>query len=193
MSTFDKEPLRAERGDVRLRRSGAGGERGCRGRSPYRLVPGLPARVGEPPPGGRSVRLLAHRCAASDDIAAGRVLRFASPRRPGNSRCCRRRGSGPSRNGNRSRPGSNASCSRPTRKGTGSACWCASRPARATPRIRMRASKSCISSTASCGSTSASSSPATTTTVRLDAGDERVWSETGCTCVLVTSTKDTLR
>ena len=24
-------------------------------------------------------------------------------------------------------------------------------------------------------------------------GDERVWSETGCTCVLVTSTKDTLR
>jgi anti-sigma factor ChrR (cupin superfamily) len=25
------------------------------------------------------------------------------------------------------------------------------------------------------------------------AGDERVWTETGCTCVLVTSTKDTLR
>jgi anti-sigma factor ChrR (cupin superfamily) len=25
------------------------------------------------------------------------------------------------------------------------------------------------------------------------AGDESVWSETGCTCVLVTSTKDTLR
>jgi anti-sigma factor ChrR (cupin superfamily) len=25
------------------------------------------------------------------------------------------------------------------------------------------------------------------------AGDERIWSETGCTCVLVTSTKDTLR
>jgi anti-sigma factor ChrR (cupin superfamily) len=25
------------------------------------------------------------------------------------------------------------------------------------------------------------------------AGDERVWSETGCTCVLLTSTKDTLR
>jgi anti-sigma factor ChrR (cupin superfamily) len=27
----------------------------------------------------------------------------------------------------------------------------------------------------------------------LGAGDERVWSETGCTCVLVTSTKDVLR
>ena len=25
------------------------------------------------------------------------------------------------------------------------------------------------------------------------AGDERVWSETGCTCVLITSTKDILR
>jgi anti-sigma factor ChrR (cupin superfamily) len=25
------------------------------------------------------------------------------------------------------------------------------------------------------------------------AGDEHVWSETGCTCLLVTSTKDTLR
>ena len=25
------------------------------------------------------------------------------------------------------------------------------------------------------------------------AGDERVWSETGCTCVLVTRTKDVLR
>jgi anti-sigma factor ChrR (cupin superfamily) len=25
------------------------------------------------------------------------------------------------------------------------------------------------------------------------AGDERVWSETGCTCLLVTSTKDVLR
>src|SRR5437660_6244501 len=37
----------------------------------FRSVPGLPARVGEPPRGGRSVRLLAHRCAASADVAAG--------------------------------------------------------------------------------------------------------------------------
>ena len=93
-------------------------------------------------------------------------LRFASPRRRGNNRCCRRRGSGPNRNGNRSRPESNASCWQPTRKGTGSACWCASHPAQATPRTLMRAWKSCICSTASCGSTSASSSPATTTTLR---------------------------
>src|SRR5207248_9904004 len=64
-------PLRAERGNLRLRRSGIGAERGCRGRSAHRRVPGLPARIGEPPPGGRQVRLLAERCAASNDIAAG--------------------------------------------------------------------------------------------------------------------------
>jgi hypothetical protein len=62
--------------------------------------------------------------------------------------------------------GSNASCSPPTRTGTASACWCGSRPVRTTRRIPMQAWKSCICSTASCGSTSASSSPATTTTVR---------------------------
>ena len=101
-----------------------------------------------------------HRCR--------RALRFASPRRPGSGRCCRRLGGGPSRNGNRLRPGSNASCSQPTRNGTGSACWSASRPARATPRTRMRASKSCISSTESFGSTSESSFRVTTTTARLE-------------------------
>src|SRR6478609_5212174 len=56
----------------------------------------------------------------------------------GNSRCRHRRGSGPSRNGNRSRPGLNASCSRPTRNGTGSACWYGWRPARATQPQRLR-------------------------------------------------------
>src|SRR6185503_20642637 len=65
------EPLRGKRGNVRLRPAGSACERGCRGGSPYRLMPGLPARAGEPPAGGRSVRLLAHRCAASAYIAAG--------------------------------------------------------------------------------------------------------------------------
>src|SRR5206468_304762 len=63
--------LRAERGNLRLRRSGVGAERGCRGRSAHHRVPGVPARIGEPLPGGRQVRLLADRCAAPDDIAAG--------------------------------------------------------------------------------------------------------------------------
>jgi anti-sigma factor RsiW len=84
----------------------------------------------------------------------------------GNSRCRPRRDSGPSRAGNRSRLESNASCSRATRNDTGSACWYASRPARAIPRILMQAWKSCISSTVSCGSTGASLFRATTTTVR---------------------------
>jgi hypothetical protein len=63
---------------VRLRPPGPAYQRGCRGRSPYRLVPRLPARAGEPSPGGQSVRLLAHRCAASDYAAAARLsLRIA--------------------------------------------------------------------------------------------------------------------
>ena len=71
MSTFDKNRCEQSEVTCAYAAAGAAGERGCRGRSPYRLVPGLPARVGEPAPGGRSVRLLAHRRAASDDIAAG--------------------------------------------------------------------------------------------------------------------------
>ena len=64
----------------------------------------------------------------------------------------------------RLRPGSNASCSRPTRNGTGSACWCGSHPVPATHRIPTQASKSSTSSTVSCGSTSASCFRATTAT-----------------------------
>ena len=66
-------------------------------------------------------------------------------------------------------------------------------PGASYPAHTMRAWKSCIFSTASCGSTSASSSPGDYNYGAPGAGDERVWSETGCTCVLVTSTKDTLR
>jgi hypothetical protein len=135
-----------------------------RGRSPYRLVPGLPARVGWPARWSTGSSL-AHGC----DVRRHRwEERLARHRRRGWEPGCCRPGSGPNRNGNRSRQGSNASCSRPTRKGTGSACWYASHPAQATQRIVMRAQKNCISSTASCGSTSGSSSRATTTTVRLE-------------------------
>src|SRR4051812_46999055 len=63
--------MRAERGNVRLRPEGPACERGCGGRSVCCLVPGLPARVGEPTTGDRYLRLLAHRCAASNDIAPG--------------------------------------------------------------------------------------------------------------------------
>src|SRR5437868_6464222 len=74
-SPNEREPkpelLRKIRADVRLRLDGPSCERGCRGRGPYCGVPGLPARIGEPAASGRSVGLLAHRCAASDDVAAG--------------------------------------------------------------------------------------------------------------------------
>jgi len=56
-----------------------------------------------------------HRCRS--------VLYFGSPRRRGSSQRRRRLCSGRSLNGNRLRQGSNASCSRLTRKGIGSACW----------------------------------------------------------------------
>src|SRR5215469_4662609 len=67
----ESEPLRAERVNMRLRPAGLACERGCRRGNPHRFVPGLPARVGEPAPGGQSVRLLAHRCAASNYSASG--------------------------------------------------------------------------------------------------------------------------
>src|SRR4051794_13142321 len=63
------ERLRTDRDRVRVRAAVPPPERGCPGRSPYRVMPGVPARVGEPPTGGQSVCLLAHRCAAADDVA----------------------------------------------------------------------------------------------------------------------------
>jgi len=72
------------------------------------------------------------------------------------------------------------------------ACWSASRLARATRRIRMRARKSCICSRASCGSTGASWCRGDYNYGAPGALDESVWSERG-TCVLVTNTEDLLR
>src|SRR5262245_13858383 len=65
------EPLRKSRADLRLRPAGPANARSARDPGTHRLVPGLPARVREPPAGGQSVRLLAHRRAASNDVAAG--------------------------------------------------------------------------------------------------------------------------
>jgi hypothetical protein len=51
----------------------------------------------------------------------------------------------------------------------------------------------CICSPASCGSTSASSFPATTAASSRALRTRALSSETGCTCVLVTSPRDILR
>ncbi len=65
-------------------------------------------------------------------------------------------------------------------------------PARVIQRTLMPASKSCTCLTVSCGSTSASFFPGDYNYAGPGSGDQRVWSETGCTCVLVTSTRDVL-
>ena len=62
-----------------------------------------------------------------------------------------------------------------------------------TRRTATPTSRSCTCSTASCGSTIASCIPAITTAPSRARLDHRVWSETGCTCFLVTSAHDELR
>ena len=101
--------------------------------------------------------------------------------------------SGPSRNGNRSRPGSNASCSRPTRNGTGSACWCASRPARSYPAHTHAGVEELHLLDGELWIDERKLFPGDYNYGAPGTGDERVWSETGCTCVLITSTKDVLQ
>ncbi len=111
------QALPTERDDVCLRTAGPACERDCGGRGPYCLVPGLPARIRAFGrwstiwwPGPRTCCVPPRRCS--------RGLRSALPRRRNNPMGPPTR-SGPSRNGSRSHPGSNASCSRPTRKRPG--------------------------------------------------------------------------
>ena len=138
---------------MRVRRSSIGGDRGCGGGSPYCFVLGLPARIGQPPLSGQSVRVLAHRCSPPYPIAEGPP-------------CDSYRGGG--------RPATDAAAGTTvvrTGLGTGgtwdrfqAACdrqGTAQGEHAGTPR-----SRSCISSTASYGSTTASCSRATTITVR---------------------------
>jgi hypothetical protein len=145
---------------VRLPLAGAPSERSARDAGAYCLVSGLPTRVGEPAPGGQSVHLLARRCTTPDDIAPGascashfRRDRKATSAAAGSTVVRARMGTG-------SRPGLNASCSRPIPKGYASCL------APVTQRIFTPAQKSCISSTVSCGLTHASSARVTTTTAR---------------------------
>ena len=65
-------------------------------------------------------------------------------------------------------------------------------PGAATRHIRMRAQKSCILD-GELWIDGRKLVPGDYNYGAPGAGDESVWSETGCTCVLVTSTKDTLR
>ena len=192
MSTFQTNRCEQSEVTCAYAAAGAAGERACRGRSPYRLVPGLPARAGEPAPGGRQLRRLAHRCAASDDIAAGA---------PGASY----------RRGDRETAGAAAGAhwSEPEWEQVAPGIEC---KLLATDTERHRVSM--LVRLAPGASYPAHTHAGVEELHLLDgelwiderklfpgdynygapgAGDDRVWSETGCTCVLVTSTNDTLR
>ena len=102
-------------------------------------------------------------------------------------------GGGPSRNGNRSRPGSNASCWRPTRDRQRVSMLVRLAPGASYPahthagveELHLLAGELWIDERKLFPGDYNYGAPGT--------GDERVWSETGCTCVLVTSTKDILQ
>ena len=79
------------------------------------------------------------------------------------------------------------------RSGTSSACSSASRREGSIRLTRTRDARNCICSTASCGSTTGSSLPGDYNRAEAGTSDARVWSETGCTCVLITSARDVLR
>ena len=86
-----------------------------------------------------------------------------------------------SRNGNRSHPGSNASYSRPTRKGIESACWYASRPARDYPAHTHAGVEELHLLDGELWIDERKLFPGDYNYGAPGAGDERVWSETGCT------------
>src|ERR1051325_773530 len=65
------ERLRTRRRNVGICTPASVRERGCRGRSPPRLVPGLPTRCASHACGGGSVRFLVHGSTAPDCIATG--------------------------------------------------------------------------------------------------------------------------
>ena len=96
------------------------------------------------------------------------------------------------RNGKKWRLASLANCSRPTRRNTVSACWYGSRR---EPTIRLTAMpepKNCICFTVRSGSMTRSLYPGDYIRAEADSVDHRVWSETDCTCVLLTSTRDVI-
>ena len=112
----------------------------------------------------------------------------ASPRRPARNLCRRRRKGGPSRNGNRWRPGSNASCSRPRVSMLVRLAPGASYPAHThagVEELHLLDGELWIGERKLYPGDYNYGAPGE--------GDERVWSETGCTCVLITSTMDVLR
>ena len=177
---------------MRLRPAGPACERGCRGRSAHRLVPGLPARVGEPATGDQYLRLLATDVLRpTTSLQARLALRIAEE------------------TGNQPVLPPTQRWSEPEWEQVAPGIEC-NLLAIDTERHRV----SMLVRLAPGASYPAHTHAHIEELHLLDgelwidgrklfpgdynygapgAGDERVWSETGCTCLLITSTKDALR
>ena len=111
----------------------------------------------------------------------------------GGNPCCRRRSDGRNRNGKKSRLASPASCSRPIRRGTASACWCGSRRESTIRLTRHAGVEELHLLDGELWIDDRKLYPGDYNRAEPGTADHRVWSETGCTCVLITSTRDVLR
>ena len=123
----------------------------------------------------------------------GGASRSASRRRRARSRCCRRHSNGRSRNGKKWRPASPASCSQPIRSGTASACWYGSRRESTIRLTRHAGVEELHLLHGELWIDDKKLYPGDYNRAEPGTADTRVWSETGCTCVLITSTRDVLR
>ena len=189
----------SERGSLRpsgtcvgLRPEGLAAQRSLRAGSAHCDVCTLPARAANAASPHRLIFGLAGGGGSSVDIDLGSsagAYRFTGAEQPAAGNPTR---VGWSPTGKKSHPGSLASCSRPMPSRTASRCWCGWRPASNIRLTAMRELRNCICSTVSYGSMTGSLCPGDYNRAERGSADKRVWSETGCTCLLVTSPSDVL-
>jgi len=192
-------PLRAERGNLRVRRSGSGGERGLpRPGSPHRLMSGLPgAEVGEPPSRWSTgfISWPTDMLRPTRSLQARLALRIAEGKREA-TRCWPPAGQWPEPDWEQVR-------ARDRMQAAGERCGKAPGQHAGAPGAGRELSGgiphagrggAASAPTVSCGSTSGKLFPrATTTAVSLERATNGSGARRGCTCLLTTSTKDTLR
>ena len=132
-----------------------------------------------------------HRRVDTDDSTRGATSRCASPRSGGRSPCSRLRNTGRSPSGRKSRRHF-VQGARDDEQHDRVSMLVRLAPGASYLRTRTPESRSCTCSRASSGSTTASSCPGDYNRAEPGTSDSSVWSETGCTCVLMTSSQDRL-
>ena len=123
----------------------------------------------------------------------GAALRSESQRRLGKRRYCHRHNHRLNRTGKKPRPASATKCWRRIHRTTASVCSCVSRR---EPTIRLTAMAGVEELYLLDGELWIDDKklyPGDYNRAEAGSADQRVWSETGCTCVLLTSTRDVLR